>query len=344
MAEKKYNTTIQLMRGLAVIMVVLQHSISRVAETNLEFKIMYFLNHIDVAVFFLIAGYLFEIKKEKYYQESCLSYIKDKAKALIIPYLFWSLILAIGINVIGIIIPKIQNILDGELWSWKEIIINTLLFKDYYVQHLWFIYVLFLFFVVNRIFKDRLTNKVIFGIIFFASAVLNHIQLNYIFNKFILHFAVFLIGRLVVKHMILKRLEKLSIKIVILAILLLCFLSELFVSNSFTYTYLGNIIYALSGTYCIYIIAKFLSSVCYEKKFESCLRKIGDYSFEIYLMHNPYISMIVPIVLGKFTNSSIVITAINTVLGITIPYYIAKILFQYSNITSILFGRKGRKR
>ncbi len=180
MAEKKYNTTIQLMRGVAVIMVVLQHSISRVAETNLEFKIMYFLNHIDVAVFFLIAGYLFEIKKEKYYQESCLSYIKDKAKALIIPYLFWSLILAIGINVIGIIIPKIQNILDGELWSWKEIIINTLLFKDYYVQHLWFIYVLFLFFVVNRIFKDRLTNKVIFGIIFFASAVLKHFQQIYI--------------------------------------------------------------------------------------------------------------------------------------------------------------------
>ena len=57
--RKTYNATIQLMRGLAVIMVVLQHSISRIAELDLEFKIMYFLNHIDVAVFFVISGYLF---------------------------------------------------------------------------------------------------------------------------------------------------------------------------------------------------------------------------------------------------------------------------------------------
>ena len=39
--RKTYNATIQLMRGLAVIMVVLQHSISRIAELDLEFKIMY---------------------------------------------------------------------------------------------------------------------------------------------------------------------------------------------------------------------------------------------------------------------------------------------------------------
>lgn len=69
--RKTYNATIQLMRGLAVIMVVLQHSISRKAELDLEFKIMYFLNYIDVAVFFVISGYLFKIKKEKYYQEKC---------------------------------------------------------------------------------------------------------------------------------------------------------------------------------------------------------------------------------------------------------------------------------
>lgn len=104
--RKTYNTTIQLMRGLAVIMVVLQHSISRIAEIDIEFKIMYFLNHIDVAVFFVIAGYLFEIKKEKYYQESKMSYIKWKAKTLLLPYLFWSLILAVGIKVASMVMTK----------------------------------------------------------------------------------------------------------------------------------------------------------------------------------------------------------------------------------------------
>ena len=121
--RKKYNTTIQLMRGLAVIMVVLQHSISRIAEIDFEFKIMYFLNHIDVAVFFVIAGYLFEIKKEKYYQESKMSYIKGKAKALLLPYLFWSLILAVGIKVASMFMTNLPSITGIKPWSWKDIVI-----------------------------------------------------------------------------------------------------------------------------------------------------------------------------------------------------------------------------
>ena len=62
--SKKQSDIIQLMRGVAVIMVVLQHSIARIATSNWQFKIIYFLNHIDVAIFFVISGYLFEFKKE----------------------------------------------------------------------------------------------------------------------------------------------------------------------------------------------------------------------------------------------------------------------------------------
>lgn len=342
--RKKYNTTIQLMRGLAVIMVVLQHSISRIAEIDFEFKIMYFLNHIDVAVFFVIAGYLFEIKKEKYYQESKMSYIKGKAKALLLPYLFWSLILAVAIKVASMFMTNLPSITGIKPWSWKDIVINTVLFKDYNVQHLWFIYILFFFFVFNRLFKDALIDGKVFWAVVLGSIILNHIGLNYILDKFVLHFAVFLIGRIVAKYNLLTHFKKWHMKIVAPCILVLCFFSELFMWNSFTYTYLGNTIYALSGVYCIYMIAEFLSSVCNGTKTRFGLRKIGDYSFEIYLMHNPYISMLVPIILRKVIPNTVVIVLITTVLGIIVPYYFAKIMFHYSNVTSVLFGRKGIKK
>lgn len=342
--RKTYNTTIQLMRGLAVIMVVLQHSISRIAELDLEFKIMYFLNHIDVAVFFVIAGYLFEIKKGKYYQESKMSYIKGKAKALLLPYLFWSLILAGGIKVASMVMTNLPSIIGIEPWSWKNIVINTVLFKDYNVQHLWFIYILFFFFVFNRLFKDTLINVKVFVIVVLGSIILNHIGLNYILDKFVLHFAVFLIGRIVAKYNLLQQFKKWHMKIIAPCILVLSFFSELFMRNSFTYTYLGNTLYALSGVYCIYMIAEFLSSVCNGTKIELGLRKIGDYSFEIYLMHNPYVSMLAPIILRKVISFPVVIVLITTVLGIIVPYYIAKIMFHYSNVTIVLFGRKGKQK
>lgn len=342
--RKTYNATIQLMRGLAVIMVILQHSISRIAELDLEFKIMWFLDHIDVAVFFVISGYLFEIKKEKYYQESAISYIKEKAKALLLPYLFWSLILAIGIKVASMVMTKLPNIIGVDPWSWKDIVINTVLFKDYNVQHLWFIYILFFFFLFNRLFKDVLINGKVFVIIILESIILNHIGLNYILDKFVLHFAVFLIGRIVANYNLLQQLRTWHISIAAPCILVFCFFSEKFIRNSFTYTYLGNTLYALSGVYCIYMIAEFLSSVCNGTKIEFGLRKIGDYSFEIYLMHNPYVSILVPIILKKMISNTLVIVLITTVLGIIVPYYFAKIMFHYSNATSILFGRKGIKK
>ena len=341
--SKRQSDTIQLMRGLAVIMVVLQHSIARVATSNWQFKVMYFLNHIDVAIFFVISGYLFELKKEKYYQESKIFYIGNKAKTLLLPYLFWSLVLAIGIKIVYMFIPDLQSVMGMKAWSWKDIIINTLFFKDYNVQHLWFIYVLFFFLVFNRLLKDSLINGKVFGLIILISIVFNHIKLNYILDKFVLHFATFLIGRLTVKHNLLKFSSTKHVNVLIPCVLITCVVSEATINRSFTYTYLGNILYALSGIYCIYIFTKFLVSDRCNLKLEQTLKRIGDYSFEIYLMHNPYISILVPLVLKKLISSSAIIVIITTVLGIVIPYYIANVLFYHSNITVVMFGKKGKK-
>ena len=122
------------------------------------------------------------------------------------------------------------------------------------------IYVLFFFLVFNRLLKDSLINGKVFGLIILISIVFNHIQLNYILDKFVLHFATFLVGRLIVKHNLLKFFSNKCVNTLMPCILITCVVSEAMIKSSFTYTYLGNSLYALSGVYCIYMLAKFLVS------------------------------------------------------------------------------------
>ena len=349
MREKVYNNTIQVMRALAVIMVVLQHSISRIATTNFDYKVMYALNHIDVAVFFVIAGYLFESKKEKYYSQKWTEYIVQKWKTLLIPYLFWSLILAVGIKVSSMVFPAVQN-LFGTVWSWHEILINTIFFRDYYVQHLWFIYILFFFFVIHRILKDYLTDKRTVFLVLLVSVVLNRFSFGFILDKFILHFGTFLLGRIIFKYHFEEKnniksenkLWNMGVSIFVIGVLGICFWSEYVYKNSFTYSYLGNLVYAMSGIYIVYLIAGIIGSI--GGLFRAVMNEVGDYSFEIYLMHNPYVSVLAPLLLRKCWNQKEFVVVGSTVLGVLVPYFIAKILMKSKWISQLLFGRKGRKK
>lgn len=88
-----------------------------------------------------------------------------------------------------------------------------------------YIYIVF-FFLFNRLFKDILINKKVFGILFLVSIILNYIKLNYILDKFVLHFIVFLIGRIVAKYNLLQQLQKWYVKIIALCALGICFFQK----------------------------------------------------------------------------------------------------------------------
>ena len=91
---KKSNDTIQIMRAVAILFVLIHHSLSNLPEfpfRTVLLKIVYS----DVPIFFIISGFLFEKNIDKYAANK-LRFIGYKAKQLILPYLFWTLILYIG--------------------------------------------------------------------------------------------------------------------------------------------------------------------------------------------------------------------------------------------------------
>lgn len=331
------SDTIQIMRALAIIMVVAQHAIGRVALTNLDFKFMYLLNHIDVPVFLLIAGYLFETNKEKYYKTEIKKYIANKFKNLIVPYLFWSSILVVAVNVIALWRTDLLEKLGLEVWSLSQTVVNILTFKDNYVQHLWFAYIIFFYFIVHYIVRDWLIDGRVLAAIIIVTLLIDLNHIPFICEKFVLHFMDFCIGRCLYKYGVSNIKHKQSYSVIAFAVMLACFASEYYIVDSFTYSYLGYLVYALSGAICVYSVSRYIYF-----KMEKCataLTMIGDYSFEVYLMHNPYITLLIPMILKARIDNKIFIVIVTVVLGVGLPIIMRKYILQNAMLRKIMFGR-----
>lgn len=334
---EKRDNTIQIMRSLAIIMVVMQHAIGRVASSNADLKIMFFLNHIDVAVFFIISGYLFESKIEKYRKQNFLEYVKTKFRALMVPYLFWSFVLFVGVKIVSAINADVLTKVGLTAWTMKQAVINIVTFKEHYVQHLWFIYILFIYFVIHWFFKKSLSDVKIILLIMIVMVLIDGYNYSFIVEKFLLHFVNFCIGRLVVRYNLLAHCKHKGMFFFALTVLLACFGMEYYIENSITYTYLGNILYSSSGVMVVYYISKFINYK--NEKISELFSFIGNHSFAIYLIHNPYITMILPLLLKNFISNKVLVVLITTLTGVVCPIIFENIINRNSRIRNILFGR-----
>ena len=337
------SNTIQILRGFAILMVVMQHVLGRlVTNGGGVMKLIFFFNHIDVVIFFIIAGYLYENKISKYLNQSTFTFIKKKFKSIFVPYLFWALLFSVTVNVISII-PSVSTLLTNlgyEKWNIVQIIINTLTFSEYYIQHLWFVYILFIYFIIHRLSKNVFIKPYFFVFVLLLTICLKfNFEFPFILDKFLQHFLNFSLGRIICKY---KHKIELKNKYVVFMIsslvLLICVLNEYYVSNSFTYTYLGNLIYGWAGCAVFFYISSYLDK--HVSNASNMLKTIGDYSFEIYLMHNPYIVLMVPLALKILNVNSTLIFLISVILGILIPIFASKLISKNTLFRTIAFGKE----
>ena len=187
---------IQILRGIAIILVVIHHAFNNLPGVN--GGVVLTISQSDVAIFFMISGYLFEKQYDKYSRDKT-SFVRRKAKQLLIPYLFWSLILYIGAGIIHLFGGKLSSLLSnygfGKV-SVLEIILNVLTFRSYYVEYLWFIYVLFVYFIIHIFTGSKLKQWWIpIAALLIAGVVRSRIDLPTIIWKVLQHFGDFLIGR-----------------------------------------------------------------------------------------------------------------------------------------------------
>lgn len=338
---------IQSMRGVAILMVLIHHALSQTASSHFENSIMFALDHVHVIIFFIISGYIFELQRYNQKNNSPLKFIKRKFLQLMVPYFFWSLFLALVVKFFNMF-HSTSGILHKsgyEPWGWCEIVYNALTFNKYYVQHLWFIYVLFFFFIINYFSGTFFCTwkGYILGLIFIIF-LFKFIPLNFIMNKFLLHFMNFSFGRVVYNYRSERHLTSRKLTIVSIIIIVCLYISEYFIKDSISYSFIGRVLWGIAGTI---LIAQFCNYMvnerCVKCSIKLPLATLGDYSYDIYLIHNPYVLGLSAVLLKKLGFNSFFVIVVSILLGASISIILSKYILRKNRILSILILGKDFK-
>lgn len=337
----KKDNSIQIARAIAVIMVLIHHSLSHIEQTKAVIHITFALNHVHVVVFFVIAGLLFEKQKDKIYQTDFQRYFMSKWNRLMVPYLFWFLLISIAVNAM-LLIPVVKNIVLGmgyQKWNLWNFVWNTITMQDYYVMHLWFVYVLFGIYIVNYIGKNLLSEWKIFCLLFFVTIILKNLFVfPILIDRFLIYYMYFFFGRMLIRYG--KKDLFLNCKISVAAFFAVFILAymEYTIPNSFSYTYIGNFIWGIAGTQLVLVISRQIikKTVC----FANVLKKIGDSSYSIYLIHNPYVLIIFFMIMRKVGGIVPVYiqVVLSVILCVVIPMYVEQVIKRMPKLHKIMFG------
>lgn len=69
-----------------------------------------------------------------------------------------------------------------------------------------------------------------------------------------------------------------------------------------------------------------------KKKVGNTIKTIGDYSFDIYLMHNPYCVALSAIILNKIIGlPATFVVVVSTIIGVILPMFISRQVIRKEN-------------
>lgn len=335
---------LQLLRGFAILLVVIQHSVVLYFSSNATMIFISICVFIDVHIFMFVSGYLFQKKREEYYQMGIKRFAAKKFQSLGVPYLFWESILFFGAFILyrlpfsgGV---SLMNSLGFRKLSLPQILVGLLTFRYSYIQLYWFLFALFWVFVINyacRRFSSRIEFIVLFFLLFSVLAVI-FTDDDYILTKIGRSFLSFGLGRLFQKY----RLERLlhNHLIVLLssfAVFYLVFKMNIGIENAYLYKILFSFRLTLMGMIGIvifFVLSTFLQS--HTTRLKEFVILLGNYSLPIYLLHNPWIVHASNIALKKLPVPSIIGNVISITLGLGIPILLYKYVIKRSSLLSRL--------
>lgn len=295
------------LKSLAIVLVVLGHStnqykgnwIFETEQKSIIFKwVSLYVNSIHMVIFVFVSGVVYAYcKLKKGYYKHYYNLIKDKVKRLLIPYFCIGLLFKIPIDIfLGIYRGKINisNIIKDLILG-----INS--------GHLWFLMMLFILFLVYFcIEKFILKLNVIFSIALVFILQVFSIYASDIFTikRVLLYCVFFHMGYIVYVNRMFV-LDKISIlnkkKVIIytfIIIILLILIRGKISNNSFIEKVIHLIINDIIGILGILQMYSVVAIIKKIKDLQKFLNVINRYNFNIYLLHEPIIFIILSIVIN----------------------------------------------
>ena len=301
-------------------------------------------------LYFFISGYLFQRGIEKY-KRNKRAFVIKKFKILLIPYITLTFfdygLLLLGNFEIG---AKILSSLHLGQFSFVDFLKALFLNSGHYDTHLWFVYALFFIFVINIASPEASSRWEYLVFLLLCSAIYPILGRIIIPIKTILFWSVpFWIGRRwFLGDMIRKTITRSGKQIAGFMCLLMLLNTQLYILDSLTEIRPTILAYAkfavsyeirhITGVLWVIIIFWLIKRI-ENIKVRNCLQKLGDYSYDIYILHQPFLTVGIATVLMKIGINQYVVVLLATMCGVIISMMISKnIIRRIKLLNCLLLG------
>lgn len=301
---KKYFEEVDVLKGIAILLVLLGHSFILYPINLLNYSwcntIFEYIHLVHMELFFLISGFCYS--KKSTYKE----YINLKIKRILIPYIIFG------------IIDLFPRYLFPQLINGNESISDSIKSMLLYGGKLWFLYALFIIFMIYPLFDKYIKSKYTVFIVILCLVSLELIPITNLFLlKTIIKFLkYFILGSYIRKVYNSNLKEKLRKPQILLVSILTFILSGFLPSISYL-----DFIKGLLGIIMLYIICCFILNY----KIKYVLSDFGKYSLQLYLL-NGYMLVIARVF---FVN----------ILNITEPFILVSLIFISNGIIGIVLSK-----
>lgn len=336
---------IDIAKGIGIILVVLGHTlVPQVRETGFAGFLWIFIYNFHMPLFFFLSGYLFEKGLSHYTNKG--KFILGKLQYLMLPYLTFSTFAYLFIG-FSLKIPLLSKVLEGGGYTsvgLKDAILQIITYNDHIDKHLWFVFSLFLVFLVNilipKIMKSKPILIVLLGLYISKAYVHYYGILDYVTSDLLF----FSLARIAFNTEIKKSPNPIIIAVIF--VITNCLYSYFYVTQMPSgvvkgVLYLIRSISSVTGIMTVCSISKYLQGKAPQK----LLKTLGMYSYDIYLMHAPFlVSGLMGILLAYSPFPTAICCVSVLILGLFIPIVVSKFIIRKIPFLSILIlGKNYRK-
>ncbi|MCM3127705.1 acyltransferase family protein [Paenibacillus provencensis] len=334
-------------KGVLIILVVFGHCFPLISRNEpIVNYIWTFIYNFHMPPFFLLSGLLY-YNSSKIKKISGKKFVLGKLKTLMIPYLTVSLCSYLLIYFLSSV-PLFNNLLSragyGEI-KFNEMIYSIITNNNHIDQHLWFVYALFLIFLF-QVFLDKATDNHILKFILTLGISLlgSFIFTQGLVSKVFYFSFYFYIGRYFLNNW--NNFSNITLKTSLINIVMFfgtnSLLTYLSIANLGT-SVLTEIMQYFVAIHSIFALISLIRLLRGIQLLERLSQLLGNNSFIIYLLHQPFLVSGVSGVIILMNQNIILYSPFITVLGIMVPIIIYNFLIKKNNIISFLFTGKATK-
>lgn len=340
-------------KGIGIVLVVLGHTIvPDIYHTSTTAKfIREFIYNFHMPLFFFFSGYLFEYGIERYTDKK--RFIISKARKLLIPYLFFSAFAYLFVAV-ALSISKLAVILKDGGYNSKSLsktIFEILTHQGHIDKHLWFVYALFFIFLINILLIRTMKNPAMLFVMFLLSILgpsLNHYVILSSIAKYMFYFCLarFYLNSEMIRK-IYMRINSISLLTIFLVMNLGCTVCKLQLDLENTVIKLSLRLWTqLIAVLGIAIVCRLANLIKDSGKTGKVLSIFGNHSFDIYLMHAPFlVSGLVGILLRYSPMPKFIICLIAFVCGLLLPVLTTDLIVRRVPwLNTIVLGEKLKRK